>query len=145
MMQSLSKSADRLNDLLKGEIAAVETYSQAIDKIKDQSLCSELREVQGCHADRALLLHDKVSSLGREPAKGSGMWGALANMLEGSAKLFGEKAAIGMLEEQEDKELADYRKLSKEAEPALQPFLQNLLQRQEGTHSKMSNLKHRLQ
>lgn len=143
-MQSASSSIDKLNGLLKGEISAVETYEQALEKITDPGIRSELEDVQQCHASRVEILTQTVASMGKEPAHDAGPWGAFAKLMEGGAKVFGDKAAIGVLEEGEDKGLADYRKLLEEADPNIHPVVEELLPRQEGTHAKMSSLKHSL-
>ncbi|PWT96188.1 MAG: ferritin [Candidatus Melainabacteria bacterium] len=143
-MQSPSHCADKLNGLLKGEIAAVETYEQALEKITNPDIRLELEDVQQCHADRAGLLTRTVASMGKEPTQGGGPWGAFAKLIEGGAKVFGEKAAIGVLEEGEDKGLADYRKLQEDSDPIIHSIVKELLPRQEETHAKMSSLKQRL-
>lgn len=143
-MQSPTNSADKLNGLLKGEISAVETYGQALEKITDPGIRIELEEVQQCHLDRVEILKETVANMGQQPAEKAGAWGALAKLIEGGAKLFGDKAAIGVLEEGEDKGLEDYRKLLEEADPTIHPVVEELLPRQEETHAKMSSLKHRL-
>ena len=43
------------------------------------------------------------------PTDDSGPWGAFARLVEGGAKMFGEKAAISALEEGEDHGLKLYR------------------------------------
>lgn len=142
-MQTPNKSADKLNGLLKGEISAVETYEQVLEKITDPEIRSELEDVQQCHADRVEILTETVAIMGKEPADKAGVWGAFAKLMEGGAKVFGDKAAIGLLEEGEDKGLEDYRKLLEEADPNIHPIIEELLPRQEETHAKMSGLKHR--
>src|SRR5437879_3260338 len=96
------KAAEHLNTLLEGEIAAVETYGQALEKIADPDLRINLRDVQSNHLDRIRTLSSRVRELGGEPANDSGAWGAMAKVMEGGATLFGDKSAIDMLETGED-------------------------------------------
>ncbi|HEY9793146.1 MAG TPA: DUF2383 domain-containing protein [Candidatus Obscuribacterales bacterium] len=143
-MQSMNDAASKLNGLLKGEISAVETYNQAIDAVKDPAITSVLQDNRSCHADRAQVLTEKIVAMGGKPAQDSGVWGAISKIAEGGAKTFGEKSAIGVLEEGEDKGLDQYRKLAEDDDPAVRTVAQTLIDRQEGTHRKMSELKHEL-
>src|SRR5712671_6360197 len=102
MEHSPSKSVDVLNSFLRGEISAVETYRQALDKIERGPMHAALVECMHSHEGRVRLLTDRIRSIGGDPAKASGPWGAFAKLVEGSAKAFGEKAALSALEEGED-------------------------------------------
>src|SRR5439155_13227634 len=100
-----------LNKLLRGELSAVETYQMALDKLDRTSTArTELESCMASHQNRAMMLRDAVVALGGEPSKGSGPWGAFAKAVEGTAKVFGDKAAIAALEEGEDHGLKDYRR-----------------------------------
>ncbi len=145
-MQSMNhKPADILNGLLRGEMSAVETYDQALNKIDDPSLRADLSSAQHCHAGRVQELERQIVSFGGEPSRSSGAWGAFAKTVEGGATLLGDKAAISMLEEGEDKGLKDYRDKIQDVTPEVRPVIEMLLERQEFTHRIMSDLKQRLQ
>ena len=88
---------DTLNSFLRGEISAVETYRQAIEKLRDKPEVSTLSECLRSHEQRVSLLRDEIRLRGGEPAQGSGPWGAFVKLLEGGAKLFGAKSAIAAL------------------------------------------------
>ena len=143
-MQGTAHTADKLNGILKGEISAVETYRQALEKITDPSIAKELECAKTCHSGRVAELVSKVQSAGGEPAQNSGAWGAFAKMMEGGAKIAGDKATIACLEEGEDKGLADYKKLLEDSDPAVKSAAQELISKQEGTHQKMRDLKKRM-
>ena len=51
---SVDKSVDQLNSLLRGEISAVETYQQAIEKVGDEhaSDAAALRAIAQEHGNR---------------------------------------------------------------------------------------------
>jgi hypothetical protein len=83
----------------------------------------------------------KLFHLAGKPAENSGAWGSFAKLLEGGATVFGDKAAISMLEEGEDKGLADYRKLASDPDLHVRELAADLMSKQEGTHEKMRNLK----
>ena len=145
-MQSTTQgeqTTDKLNSFLRGEISAVETYRQALDKLKTSANRSTLEECQRSHEYRVQLLRQEIRRRGGTPAESSGPWGAFAKLVEGGAKLFGEKAAIAALEEGEDHGRDDYKRDAKDLDPQGRSFVeQNLLSEQLRTHQAMSNLKH---
>ncbi len=140
-MTSSTECADKLNGLLKGELSALETYRQALEKVQDANAKSTLKECHMCHSGRVDTLVEKIVQLGGKPAENSGAWGAFAKMMEGGAKAFGDKSAISMLEEGEDKGLADYKKLLSDENTEVKAVAAALLPKQEGTHAKMRELK----
>jgi hypothetical protein len=142
---SNSSQTDQLNSFLRGEISAVETYRQAIDKLSSSVNVLTLRECMRSHENRVALLTQEVSRLGGEPSTSSGPWGAFAKLIEGGAKVFGEKAAIAALEEGEDHGRNDYRRDLDKLSTGVRQFVQaHLLPEQERTHRALSNLKHSL-
>ncbi len=139
-------SIDQLNSFLRGEMSAVETYQMALDKLGEISTArDELLVNLKSHQDRVMMLQDAITALGGTPASGSGPWGAFAKVVEGGAKVLGEKAAIAALEEGEDHGLADYRSDIDKVEPAHRAMIQDqLLPLQEQTHARLSALKRRM-
>jgi demethoxyubiquinone hydroxylase (CLK1/Coq7/Cat5 family) len=138
-------TVDTLNSFLRGEISAVETYRQAIDKLRDKPEASTLSECLRSHEQRVAWLSDEIESRGGKPAQGSGPWGAFAKLMEGGAKLFGEKAAIAALEEGEDHGRDDYKRDAPKLEPDARAFVQQqLIPEQLRTHQAMSSLKRQL-
>ena len=139
-------TVDKLNSFLRGEISAVETYRQAIEKLRDKAEASTLSECLRSHEQRVFLLDSEIQRRGGKPAQGSGAWGAFAKLLEGGAKLFGVKAAIAALEEGEDHGRDDYKRDLEKLEPDARAFVQQqLLPEQLRTHQAMSSLKKRLE
>ena len=135
-----------LNSFLRGEISAVETYRQAIEKLQDQPGVSTLSECLRSHEQRVSVLKSEIRSRGGDPAQGAGMWGAFAKLIEGGAKLLGEKAAIAALEEGEDHGRDDYKRDVSKLEPDARQFVQQqLLNEQLRTHQAMSALKKRFE
>jgi hypothetical protein len=145
MRAETNKSVDTLNELLRGEFSAVETYRQAIEKLGSSGAVGQLEDCRRSHEQRVARLRDEVMRLGGQPAEGSGAWGAFARLFEGGAKAFGEKAAVGALEEGEDHGLKLYRDdLAKLDTFSRQLVETELLPAQEQTHRTMSTLKHTL-
>lgn len=139
-------TVDTLNSFLRGEISAVETYRQAIEKLRDKPEAGTLGECLRSHEQRVSLLTSEIQGRGGKPAQGSGPWGAFAKLLEGSAKLLGAKAAIAALEEGEDHGRDDYKRDAPKLEPDARAFVQQqLIPEQLRTHQAMSSLKKRLE
>ena len=99
----MTNEVEQLNSFLRGEIAAVETYRQALDSVGDIAARTQLQQCSQSHQRRVDLLRVRITQLGGVPAEGSGSWGTFAMIAEGgAAKVFGENAAIDVLEEGEE-------------------------------------------
>jgi uncharacterized protein (TIGR02284 family) len=99
---------DTLNRLLRGELAATETYQQALAKVGNESGAQELRQIHHEHRDAANTLRQHVHEHGGKPDQGSGAWGGFAKSVEGAAKLFGNASALKALKEGEEHGIKDY-------------------------------------
>ena len=146
-MQNTTQNATvaTLNGFLRGEISAVETYRQALDKLQASPSRVELEQCRRSHEQRVDRLRQEVLRLGGRPEEGSGAWGAFAKLVEGSAKILGEKAAISALEEGEDHGLKLYRdEMGKLDATARSVIESEVLPAQERTHKSVSTLKHSL-
>lgn len=146
MNKDANDDLDQLNSFLRGEISAVETYDQAIEKLQEEpTLGSTLANCRSSHQERVELLRDEIRRRGGEPSEGSGAWGAFAQLVEGGAKVFGKKAAINALEEGEDHGRDDYKSDLDELTPDVRRLVESrLLPEQIRTHDAMSALKHAL-
>jgi rubrerythrin len=104
---------DALNSLLRGEISAVETYSQALGKFdwKDtEDVAKELRRIHSEHQSAVDTLHTRVVALGGTPSEGSGAWGVFTAAVTGSAKVLGPHTTISALRQGEEHGVGDYEK-----------------------------------
>ncbi len=137
-------NVDKLNEFLRGEISAVETYRMALEKVEGASRTT-LEENKRSHEERVRLLREEVMRMGGEPSTTSGAWGTWAKVVEGGAKVFGEKAAIAALEEGEDHGVKEYKVDDKELDAGVRALLATrLLPAQQQTHSRLSALKKQL-
>jgi len=100
-------SVDALNELLRGEVAAVEAYRRVLDRLGDSPTRGPLQDCRWSHAQRIAKLREQVISLGGEPARDADAWGAFARLFEGGTA--GERAAVAALEEGEEYGLELYR------------------------------------
>jgi uncharacterized protein (TIGR02284 family) len=109
MANPMEKATETLNSLLRGEMSAVETYNQALEKVADEPGVEQLDSVRRDHTEAVSVLRDHVIRYGGRPADGSGPWGAFARMIAGTAKIFGDKSALKALKEGEEHGLKDYK------------------------------------
>lgn len=100
------KSVDRLNSLARGELAALETYRQAI--AKEGSAALRLGDLRREHEEASAQLAARVRSLGGTPPTDSGAWGDFAKALEGTAKVLGNDAAMSALRMGEEQGTRSY-------------------------------------
>jgi uncharacterized protein (TIGR02284 family) len=136
---------ETLNSFLRGEISAVETYRQALDRISDDRLRPQLEVCQRDHEARVAALRERIEKLGGTPAEGSGPWGAFTKLIEGGATALGEKAALQALEEGEDHGLSDYQRDVEQVHGEARRFVRTeLLPAQKRTHDRLSRLKRTL-
>ena len=100
---------DTLNSLLRGEISATETYTQALEKFAGQPEQAELIRIRDEHRTTTNALRKHVHQHAEEPATDSGLWGTWAKFVEGTAKVFGKTAALKALKEGEDHGIKEYQ------------------------------------
>jgi uncharacterized protein (TIGR02284 family) len=107
-MLSVKDRTAGLNRLVRGELSAVETYRQALDKLKDAPEATELHALMVEHRTAAQSLREHVKQRGGDAADGSGPWGTWAKFVEGAAKMFGTAAALKALKEGEQHGIDEY-------------------------------------
>lgn len=100
-MRAMKAQTEPLNRLFRGELAAIETYRQALQKVGKEPGVLELIRMENEHRDAADALEQRIIECGGEPASTSGVWGSFAQAAEGAAQLFGNIAALKTLREGE--------------------------------------------
>ena len=101
---------DLLNGLLRGELAAIETYQQALQQVDQGHGATQLALIRDDHSDAASILRKQIREFGGDPETSSGVWGTLAQAVEGAASLFGNAAALAALRQGEETGLANYER-----------------------------------
>jgi uncharacterized protein (TIGR02284 family) len=115
-MAKTEQGVKTINGLLRGELAAVETYQQALAKVGEDKGAPQLRQIHQDHINAANALRKQIHSEGGEPTRSSGAWGTFASAVEGTAKLFGSSSALKALKEGEEHGLKDYEKALQDSE-----------------------------
>jgi Domain of unknown function (DUF2383) len=95
-------STDILNSLLQGQLAAVETYDQALIRFEDPHLLADLQLIREEHVQAEILLREKVLELGGEPVDFSGPWASCTAALAGETKATGPATALAALRQGEE-------------------------------------------
>jgi uncharacterized protein (TIGR02284 family) len=135
-------SIDKLQECLRGELSAVETYELTLKNVTHVSVHQTLQEIFVNHSRRTDQLRDKIRRLGAEPAKSSGVWGAFAKVFQAGADLLGDRTAIAALEEGEDRMLKVYTTDLEDCDAATKRFIEtDLLPAQQHTHELCRSLK----
>ena len=102
-----------LNGLLRGELSAIDTYRQVLDKnhkeYREDARFEQLNQLLRDHEQAASQLRELVRRLGGTAANESGAWGAWSNTVMGAARLLGDKPALKALKEGEESGVKDYR------------------------------------
>jgi hypothetical protein len=141
----MSTTIDQLNSFLRDELAAVETYDEALHGRSAFSGKTELSLCQRSHEVRAAMLRAKILALGGDPVGHPGIAGAWSRLLEHDATAIGPEMAVRALEQGEDVVLRDYQRGIPRLEPEVRAFLERMvLPEEEFTHRTLSELKDRL-
>lgn len=93
---------ETMNSLLRCQLAAVETYHQAMLKFEDPHVLTDLQTIQQEHVEAEILLREKVLELGGNPVDASGPWGACAAAIGGEANVLGPATALAALRQGEE-------------------------------------------
>lgn len=130
---------NEFNNLLSGELSAVESYDIALQRQFDAETNANLIQCRNCHEMRVQRLQEYVTANGETPCESSGPYGAIASLIENSAST--PKAALQLLEELEAERLVQYESQTKIVSPEVLPVLENdLLPAQHKTHLVVSSL-----
>lgn len=115
-MTATDSTINACNALLRGEISAIETYTQAIAKYDTASSDTALERIRADHAESAAELRKLISEGGGEPSTDSGMWGGFATAIEGAATLMGESPALSILQTGEKHGITEYENALEDAD-----------------------------
>lgn len=118
---SLGAAADTrgvsdLNELLRGERSAIETYTQALEKVGSEPGAVHLKENLKNHQEAVAEISSEIERLGGSPTTNSGAWGLWAKTVTGSAKLLGDTVALKALKEGEQHGVKEYQEILEKAD-----------------------------
>jgi hypothetical protein len=138
-----TRTVERLQDCLRSELSAMETYGLALQKVTHVGIVAVLQQIHKSHARRAESIDRYLLRIGAESPSSSGVWGALARAMQAGADLFGDRVAIAALEEGEDHGLKLYLDAAPQCDSAARRFIEvELLPEQQRTRDLCSTLKY---
>lgn len=104
-------SNEHIDEIVRGEIAALEAYDEIIDKLDNEFEIRRMREFKNDHK-RAIDFWQKQALIENKiPERSSSMWGAVVNGYVKLAEKFGEKYAIKAILRGEKHGLKNYKKM----------------------------------
>lgn len=99
----------QLDDLIRGEMSAVMTYDQVLEKVKDQKEAARLNEIRKNHVNAVATLKRYASADVKDDTKTVGAWGTFTKAWTGAAKLMGNEAALKALTQGEEHGITEYK------------------------------------
>lgn len=128
-MTSTEPTIDTLNCLLRGELSAIETYSQAIHKLSGSDQHPMLATLRSEHQESVGILRRLIRERGGDPVTDSGVWGVFAKAVEGAAVAMGTGPAVAALKQGEEHGIREYEDALKDGDldPAIKDIIRNQL------------------
>lgn len=105
-----SPDVEYLDSILRGELSAVETYDQVLEKFQGKLASSDLIRVRDEHKEHITRLKEQIVKYGGTPSTTSGTWGTFTGAVTSVAKLIGPETALAALKQGEEHGLAQYEK-----------------------------------
>lgn len=107
-MSATEQTLEMCNALLTLENAAVETYSQVIDKYDPEAADTALERIRADHQANVFELNRFISDLAMEPSAAGGTWAGLEEALKDSDALTGESPVLKCLQAGEEMIISQY-------------------------------------
>jgi uncharacterized protein (TIGR02284 family) len=114
-MHNLSK----VEKLLKNELAAAETYHQALEKFEEEGQRNEIAYLEPIyeeHTEAVSELQEKIQQMGGSPTTDSGLWGSWSETVMSGAEMIGKDAMLNALLAGEKSGLDDYEEAVQDAD-----------------------------
>jgi hypothetical protein len=107
---------DDMNQILRGEISATESYQQVMEKLAHDPEAVRLQEFLDDHHNAVTYWKAQVDDKGALADQSSGSWGTAVEAIVGAAKLLGSTATLAALKEGEEHGLKMYERLLESSE-----------------------------
>jgi hypothetical protein len=129
----------QVDELIRGELSAIQSFDAVLDKIKDQSEREKLSAIRTDHVHACDKLRQFAAGDIEGRVEDSGPWGSFSKAFAGGASLFGDKAAIKALKVGEEHGLNEYKEAlnNNELKPELRQVIQSELLPQQERHLSM--------
>lgn len=107
-MKLTQNEKDTLSSLIRGELAAIESYEKVMGHVSSDAEKSKLNKILEDHRQAADKLKVYLDYRGGSHPKDSGYWGDFAKVFTGTAQKFGRTSAYAALKEGEKHGLREY-------------------------------------
>lgn len=94
-------ASEVIEELLRGELAAVETYEKALEQVFSDPAGAKVRTIHADHVRAVYVLRERLAIYTEEDVTSSGAWGTFATAVETAANLLGHGPALRVLQEGE--------------------------------------------
>ncbi len=99
----------QVDELIRGELAAVQSIDAVLAKINNDMERTELSTIREDHVRAVDTLKRYAGADFKESTNSAGPWGAFASAFTGGASLFGDKAAVQALKVGEEYGMKEYK------------------------------------
>lgn len=118
---------DTLNELLKGELMAMNIYKETDDMQGDEQVMNMLYQFAEDHQEHARLLADRIRELGGTPVTSTGMAGAMAGISSKINALRGPSHLLRQVYDGEDKGVHAYEDRIDELDPESKVLVKGIM------------------
>lgn len=118
---------DTLNELLKGELMAMNIYKETDDMQGDEQVMVMLDGFAQDHQEHAELLSNRIRELGGTPIESAGMAGTMADVSSKINALMGPSHLLKQLYDGEDKGVHSYEDRIDELDPESQQLVKEIM------------------
>ena len=107
----MKKENETINEILRGEISAQESYKQVMDKIESDPESIRLKSFLEDHTEAVKFWKAQARGEYMQPQTDSGAWGTAVQAFVGTSKLLGNTNALRALKVGEEIGLNNYKKM----------------------------------
>lgn len=118
----------QMDDLIRGEMAAVKSYSTMLDDMKEGAERSKLEKIRADHENAVSKLKGFATKEVIEDTKSAGAWGTFATTWTSGAKVAGNKTALKALTQGEEHGIEEYKEALDDK--TIQPELKQMIRTQ---------------
>lgn len=118
----------QMDDLIRGEMAAVRSYTALLKDMKDDKVKKDLEKIKADHEVAVSKLKGFASADVKEDTTSAGAWGTFATTWTKGAKLIGNETALKALKQGEEHGVDEYKEAL--ADDKIQPELKQMIKTQ---------------
>jgi hypothetical protein len=118
----------QMDDLIRGEMAAVKSYTTVLGDMKDGPQKKKLEKIRADHENAVTKLKDFASTEVKEDTTSSGAWGAFASAWTKGGQILGNDTALKALSQGEEHGITEYKEALEDEN--LKPELKQMIKTQ---------------